>query len=139
MSALKAGVESVEFVDQGDFSVEVEESMKLNGFGNGKYHRTDGPAIECVDGTKSWYLNGKLHRVDGPAIELENGHKAWYLNNQLHRIDGPAIERADGSKEWYLNDKEITLEVRSWLKQQRIKLPLKNESLSFFLLNFVGK
>lgn len=27
---------------------------------NGKFHRTDGPAIEYADGTKYWYLNGKL-------------------------------------------------------------------------------
>ena len=24
-------------------------------------HRVDGPAIECTDGTKWWYLNGKRH------------------------------------------------------------------------------
>jgi hypothetical protein len=22
------------------------------------YHRTDGPAVECADGSKEWYLNG---------------------------------------------------------------------------------
>lgn len=42
MSALKAGVERVEFVDQGDFEVEVREALKLNGFDDqGRFHRQD--------------------------------------------------------------------------------------------------
>ena len=31
-------------------------------------------------GTKHWYLNGKYHRTDGPAIEYTDGTKCWYLN-----------------------------------------------------------
>ena len=27
------------------------------------------------DGTKSWFLNGKLHRTDGPAVEYVEGGK----------------------------------------------------------------
>jgi hypothetical protein len=45
----------------------------------GQRHRTDGPAVECADEYKLWYLNGVLHRTDGPAIEGV-GYKAWYLN-----------------------------------------------------------
>jgi 23S rRNA (cytosine1962-C5)-methyltransferase len=42
MSALKAGVKEVHFVDQGNFNVEVEESLKLNGFeSRGSFHRSD--------------------------------------------------------------------------------------------------
>ncbi len=42
MSALKAGVKEVHFVDQGNFNVEVEESLKLNGFETrGSFHRSD--------------------------------------------------------------------------------------------------
>ena len=77
---------------------------------NGKFHREDGPAVECSDGEKSWYLNGKLHREDGPAIEWANGEKSWWLNNKLHREDGPAIEYADGDKYWYLNGEGLTEE-----------------------------
>jgi hypothetical protein len=44
-------------------------------------HREDGSAIECVNGSKYWYLNGKLHREDGPAVEGADGYKAWYLND----------------------------------------------------------
>jgi hypothetical protein len=25
----------------------------------GEPHREDGPALECSDGTKAWYINGK--------------------------------------------------------------------------------
>ena len=74
---------------------------------DGKLHRTDGPAVEYVHGTKAWYLNGELHRIDGPAIERANGYKAWFLNGELHRTDGPAIEDADGSKSWWLNDQKL--------------------------------
>ena len=51
---------------------------------NGKYHRTDGPAVEYTDGGKSWYLNGKLHRADGPAVEYPNGEKSWYLDHKKY-------------------------------------------------------
>lgn len=49
---------------------------------NHELHREDGPAIECADGTKYWYLNGKRHREDGPAVELCSGSKHWYLNGE---------------------------------------------------------
>ena len=71
-------------------------------------HREDGPAIECVSGTKEWYINGQLHREGGPAIEWVTGVKEWYLNNKRHREDGPAIEYANGDKSWYLNGKGLT-------------------------------
>ena len=65
------------------------------------------------DGTKHWILNGKFHRVDGPAIECVNGIKFWYINGELHRTDGPAIEYLNGSKYWYFNGKEFTF--NQWL------------------------
>ena len=34
------------------------------------------------NGTKYWYLNGKFHREDGPAIECANGTKYWFLNDK---------------------------------------------------------
>ena len=45
-------------------------------------HRTDGPAVEDVDGHKEWWVNGVLHRLDGPAVELMNGDKVWYVNGE---------------------------------------------------------
>jgi hypothetical protein len=72
---------------------------------DGKLHREDGPAIEWINGNRTWYFNGKLHREDGPAIEYANGDKKWYFNDRCHREDGPAIERVNGHKGWYLNGK----------------------------------
>ena len=51
--------------------------------------------------------SGQLHRIDGPAIECSDGYKEWWVNGQLHRIDGPAVEESDGSKAWYVNGKKI--------------------------------
>ena len=85
---------------------------------NGKLHREDGPAIEYANGTKKWYINGKLHREDGPAVECANGDKYWYLNGKCHREDGPAVECADGTKYWYINDNELTeAEFNARIKQ----------------------
>ena len=70
---------------------------------NGKLHRTDGPAIEYVSGTREWWVNGKLHRTDGPAIEYASGNREWWVNGKLHRLDGPAIEK-DEIDTWYVND-----------------------------------
>jgi hypothetical protein len=40
-----------------------------------------------IFGDKLWYLNGKLHREDGPAWECTNRAKYWYLNDkQLETI-----------------------------------------------------
>lgn len=47
-----------------------------------QYCRTDGPAIEWVDGTKCWYVNGLLHRLNGPAVEFANGYKRWYIEGK---------------------------------------------------------
>jgi len=39
--------------------------------------------IEYVNGTKYWLLNGKYHRTDGPAVERSDGAtKFWYLNDK---------------------------------------------------------
>jgi len=73
-----------------------------------QYHRADGPAIECPDGYRAWYLNDKRHRADGPAIEGADGYRAWYVNGQRHRADGPAIEGADGSRSWYVAGRKMT-------------------------------
>jgi len=51
-------------------------------------HRTDGPAIEYINGKECWYLNNELHREDGPAVLIPwIGVKKWYLNNKLERTE----------------------------------------------------
>ena len=65
---------------------------------DGKLHRENGPAIENVDGCKSWWIRGDFHRENGPAIEWANGTKSWYLNgvgmteDQYRAQTQPAIE-----------------------------------------------
>jgi hypothetical protein len=77
---------------------------------NGQLHCTDGPAVDWADGYKAWFVNGQRHRPDGPAVEWSNGDKEWYLNGRLHRTDGPAWEGANGDKEWWVNDQRLTEE-----------------------------
>ena len=51
---------------------------------------------------------GLLHRIHGPALECANGAKYWYLNDRLHRQYGPAIEHSSGDKEWFLDGEQLT-------------------------------
>jgi len=74
---------------------------------NGKFHREDGPAIECANGNKGWYLHGVLHREDGPAIERISETKEWFLHGKLHREDGPAVEWANGEREYWINGRYL--------------------------------
>jgi hypothetical protein len=90
------------------YTVKIIDIGDIKWYLNGKLHRTEGPAIECTNGTKAWYLNGKRHREDGPAVEYANGDKEWFLNGERHRADGPAIEYASGTKAWFLNGENYT-------------------------------
>ena len=105
----------------------------------GQLHRLDGPAVEHSDGIKEWYQNGQRHRDGGPALEEPDGTRVWYQFGQLHRLDGPAIEYQIGTRFWFVNNRDITLEVMAWIKQQNIKLPMSESEQSFFILTFVGK
>ena len=78
----------------------------------GLHHREDGPAFECLNGTKGWYINGKLHRLNGPAIEYSNGYKSWYIDGKRHREDGPAIEYSNGYKYWWINGEHINCKTQ---------------------------
>ena len=43
--------------------------------------------IECVEyasGDKIWKVNGKFHRTDGPAIVWASGHKEWWIDDVKH-------------------------------------------------------
>ena len=66
--------------------------------------------IVTSQGTVRWYdlKTDLLHREDGPAIEYVNGDKSWFINGKLHREDGPALEYASGYKAWYLDDVEYS-------------------------------
>lgn len=52
----------------------------------------------------NWYLNNEQHRENGPAIECVNGSKFWFKHDKLHRENGPAVILSDGTEEYWLND-----------------------------------
>jgi len=71
-------------------------------------------------GNKLWYNSkGHLHHVDGPAVECSDGSKVWYLNGKCHRLDGPAMETAKGNKLWYINGVNYT--YSEWIIEVRKK------------------
>ena len=96
----------------------------------GQCHRTDGPAVEYVDGMKHWYQNDEPHRTDGPAIEYANGSKDWYQNGVLHRTDGPAVERVNGKKEFHVRGIPCTT-----FKEFFDAIPKENREASLLLIN----
>jgi len=78
-------------------------------------HREDGPAKISKTYCKTWAINGKYHREDGPAIDCPSrGYKQYLINGKLHREDGPAVVyTADIKKQYYwldgkhLNEREF--------------------------------
>ena len=80
-----------------------------------------------ADGWQQWWVDNKIHRIDGPAYIAADGSQQWWVDGKKHRIDGPAIIGADGSQEWYVKDRNITKEVRKWMKSCDITYPFSNE------------
>lgn len=86
MSALKAGVKEITFVDQGDFAVEINEALKLNGWeGRGSFHRCD--VFKFLD--ESILANKKFDLIlcDPPAFAKSALHRNQALEgySKLHR------------------------------------------------------
>ena len=81
---------------------------------DGKYHRSDGPAMIYNDGSEFWFVNGLMHRLDGPAVICKYYCNWWYKNGKHHRLDGPAIEyvKEDMKKhnQWFVNGERIEKE-----------------------------
>ena len=46
-----------------------------------KHPKFTGILIDC-SGNELWLLNGKYHRTDGPAVQYINRSKSWYLNGE---------------------------------------------------------
>lgn len=81
---------------------------------SGKYHRTDGPAVEFASGTKHWYINGVSHRTGGPAIiRAAVGVEIWCEEGRYHRIGGPAITQQHNNTtilEWWIEGIQFEFE-----------------------------
>lgn len=75
------------------------------------------------------YYNDKnnLHREIGPAYiyEDKSGRIAmsWYHDQLLHRYDGPAAIERDGEHGYWIHGKEVTEEVKTWMKKQGYDFP----------------
>lgn len=37
---------------------------------------------EDSSGDRAWHINGTLHRTDGPALDCVDGFRRWYINGQ---------------------------------------------------------
>ncbi len=60
--------------------IELEDRIEYRNE-DGFLHREDGPAVEYLNGDKSWWVNGKRHREDGPATQWSIGFDVWYLSD----------------------------------------------------------
>src|SRR5690606_32701160 len=86
ISALKAGVKKVSFVDQGDFAEEVNCTLKLNGFeGQGEYLRSD--VFKFLDESIKTRRKFDLVLCDPPAFAKSAQQKSQALEgySKLHR------------------------------------------------------
>ncbi len=86
INALKAGVKNIEFVDQGDFSYEVLNSLKLNGFeGQGLFHRKD--VFKFLDESIQEHKTFDLILCDPPAFAKSSLQKTQAIEgySKLHR------------------------------------------------------
>ncbi len=86
MNALASGVETVDFVDQGDFEVEMNESLKLNAFsGKGKFYRSD--VFRFMDDALAKNQKYDLVMCDPPAFAKSSLQKVQALEGytKLHR------------------------------------------------------
>jgi hypothetical protein len=62
-----------------------------------------------IYGTRVWRNDaGQLHRLDGPAVEYMDGYRSWWIDGRFHRLDGPAIEDPSIDDEWFVDDKPLS-------------------------------
>ncbi len=86
LSALKAGLSEIDFVDQGDFGQEISEALKLNNFeGKGIYHRMD--AFRFLDEEIKKDSQYELVLCDPPAFAKSVLQKSQAIEgySKLHR------------------------------------------------------
>ncbi len=86
MNALKAGVKKVDFVDQGDFELDVNRSLELNGFsGAGQFYRND--VFKFIDTQLASKVSYDLIMCDPPAFAKSHLQKDQALEgySKLHR------------------------------------------------------
>ena len=92
-------------------------------------HIPDGQWIDG-DGYEVWVKDGKWHRTDGPAVIRTDGLMQWRVDGFLHRDDGPAVVNPDGDIDWYFRGEwynfEEWLDINSEITDsQKVFLKLK--------------
>jgi hypothetical protein len=65
------------------WSSDVEVWVDKNNF----IHRENEYAYICYTGDKVWFQHGRKHRTNGPAVEYINGKGEWFINGKLLSID----------------------------------------------------
>jgi hypothetical protein len=79
----------------------------------GRYHRTDGPALEHTTGfykdKQEWFYDGKRHRINGPALiskiaGTEFAHEEYWVDGVRHRVGYYAFI-SHWEKSWYRSGK----------------------------------
>ncbi len=86
LNALKANVQNVDFVDQGDFDIEIKNGLEKNNFaGRGHYHRMD--VFKFLDQCISQNKQYDLILCDPPAFAKSHLQKDQALEgySKLHR------------------------------------------------------
>jgi len=55
----------IDYIEEGGLTYEVKTYTSGNKIWwyNDKFHRLNGPAVECTDGYKSYYINGKSYET----------------------------------------------------------------------------
>ena len=110
-----------------------DEHWKHYTLGN-VFHRTDGPAIECIYGNfrlghKYYYQFGKLHRLDGPAV-IED-HEEYWIDGKQYTMDD--FNRITNNYEKYfydtIGDKEFNPTEKLTNDQEENIEKLKKEHL----------
>jgi aminopeptidase N len=92
-----------------------ETKIRINSFQEIPGHFTG--IAEYANGTKIWYKDGLRHRENGPAVECADGRKYWYLKDerysQIALKDQIILDEYEGKYNlmWYkLLDKDKIIE-----------------------------
>jgi hypothetical protein len=110
-------------------SIKHESTSKISYFNeNGRYHRTDGPALIYLlgyTGREEWFLDGKHHRDNKPSVYYTSGHylnkiEAWHNYGFYHRIGGPSFIDV-GRSWWHRSDKLHRLNAPAKVEVNRIE------------------
>lgn len=61
---------------------------------------------------KFYLYNWVCHRIGEPAIEWLNGDKSYYKYGKLHNDKGPALVRVNGDDSYYLEGKKVKVKKK---------------------------